>query len=86
MAVHRQARHPVTRPNKTLSMDFVHDQLANGSKLRVLTVIDVFALEALVIEVGARLRGEHVATALNCLIYLRGASKAVFCDNVLYTE
>lgn len=34
--------HPVAKPNKASIMDFVHDQLATGSKLRLLTVIDVF--------------------------------------------
>ena len=62
-------------------MDFVHDRLASGSKLRLLTVIDVFAREALAIEVGPRLRGEHVAAVLNGLINLRGVPKAAFCDN-----
>lgn len=81
MAMHRQARYPPTRPNEAWSMDFVHDQLASGSKLRLLTVIDVYTREALAIEVGPRLRGEHVAAVLNRLIYLRGAPKVVFCDN-----
>ena len=62
-------------------MDFVHDNLANGSKLRLLTVIDVFTRECLAIEIGARLRGEHVASVLNRLVYLRGKPETVFCDN-----
>ncbi len=81
MAVHREARCLATGPNEAWSMDFVHDQLADGSKLRLLTIIDVFTREALAIEVGSRLRGEHVAVVLNRLVYLRGAPKAVFCDN-----
>ncbi|WKT93612.1 IS3 family transposase [Brucella anthropi] len=81
MAMHRQARYQPTRPTEVWSMDFVHDQLASGSKLRLLTVIDVYTREVLAIEVGPRLRGEHVAAVLNRLIYLRGAPKAVFCDN-----
>ena len=57
-------------------MDFMSDQLAC-----LLTVIDVFTREALAIEVGQKLRGEHVANALNRLVYLRGKLKTVFCDN-----
>jgi len=34
----------------------------------MLTVIDVYAREALAIEVGDRLRGEHAVTALNRLV------------------
>src|SRR6202021_3010674 len=36
----REARRPATRSNETWAMDFVHDQLATGTKLRVLTIID----------------------------------------------
>lgn len=32
------------------------DQLVNGARLRVLTIVDVFTLEALATEVGQRLR------------------------------
>jgi putative transposase len=49
--------------------------------LRLLTVIDVFTRESLAIEIGARLRGEHVASVLNRLVYLRGKPETVFCDN-----
>jgi putative transposase len=33
----REDRHIATQPNETCAMDFVHDQLATGRKLRVLT-------------------------------------------------
>jgi putative transposase len=39
----RDDRRPATRSNETWAMDFVHDQLATGRKLRVLTVIDIFS-------------------------------------------
>ena len=35
----REDRRPATRTNETWAMDFVHDQLATGTKLRVLTII-----------------------------------------------
>jgi putative transposase len=44
----------------------VADQLANGMKFRTLTIVDVFSKEALAIEVGQRLRSEHVVATLNC--------------------
>lgn len=81
MIIHRQARCQPTRPNEVWSLDFVHDQLVDGSRIRMLTVIDVFTREALTIEVGSRLRGEDVAAALNRLVYLRGAPRALFADN-----
>jgi putative transposase len=39
----RSDRQPATRANQTWAMDFVHDQLATGRKLRVLTIVDIFS-------------------------------------------
>jgi putative transposase len=39
----REDRRPATRSNETWAMDFVHDQLATGAKLRVLTIVDTFS-------------------------------------------
>jgi putative transposase len=39
----RDDRRPASRANETWAMDFVHDQLATGRKLRVLTVVDIFS-------------------------------------------
>jgi hypothetical protein len=36
-------RTEATRAHETWAMDFVHDQLATGSKLRILTVVDLFS-------------------------------------------
>ena len=62
-------------------MDFVADQLADGRKLRALTVVDVFTREALLcvgqlcIRVGQKLRGEDVVDACNRLVAERGAPR-----------
>ena len=42
MCVQRQARCKPTAPNDAWSLDFVADQLADGRRFRLLTVIDVF--------------------------------------------
>ena len=39
----REGRAEATRANETWAMDFVHDQLATGTKLRVLTIVDTFS-------------------------------------------
>jgi transposase InsO family protein len=60
-------RGPAPRPTalgERWSMDFVHDQLANGSAFRVLTVVDNWSRESVVLETGFRLTGETVAMAL----------------------
>lgn len=81
MAAHRQARCPLKAPNEAWSLDFVHDQLSNGQKIRALTIIDVYTRECLAIEVGYCLRGENVVEVLNRLVRFRGAPKALFADN-----
>ena len=73
MVVHREARCRPQRPNEAWSLDFIHDELSNGKKFRALTVVDVFSREGLAIEVGHRLRGEHVVDVLNRLVRRRGA-------------
>ncbi len=81
MTVMRQARIKPSRPNEVWSMDFVSEQLSNGTKFRTLTIVDVFSREALAIEVGQRLGGEHVVAALNRLCAQRQAPKYLFVDN-----
>lgn len=81
MVVCRQARIKPTQPNQVWSLDFVADQLANGARFRTLTIIDVFSKEALAIEVGQRLGGEHVLAALNRLAAQRKAPQYLFVDN-----
>lgn len=55
--------------------------VGNGQKFRALTVVDVFSREGLAIEVGQRLRGEHVVQILNRLVAERGVPKYLFADN-----
>ena len=53
----RDDRHPATRLNETWAMDFVHDQLATGRKLRVLTIIDTFSRFSPAVEPRFNFRG-----------------------------
>ena len=62
-------------------MDFVADQLVNGERFRALTIVDVYSREALAIEVGQKLRGEHVVEACNRLVAQRCVPKRIFVDN-----
>jgi putative transposase len=45
-------------------MDFVHDQLATGQKLRVLTVVDTFSRFCPALDPRFSYRGEGVAQTL----------------------
>jgi transposase InsO family protein len=48
----REDRFPATAPNQVWAMDFVHDQLFDGRKIRVLTIVDTFT--RLAPAIGAR--------------------------------
>ena len=81
VAEHRRERFHPTGPNQVWSMDFVADQLADGSRFRSLTVVDIYTRECLAIESGQKLKGEDVVRALNRIKVRRGVPKMVFCDN-----
>lgn len=81
MVVQREARFRPTEKNQAWSLDFVSDQLSNGKKIRALTVVDVFTREALAIDIGYRLRGEHVIATLNRLVAQRARPTCLFADN-----
>lgn len=46
-------------------MDFVHDQLATGKKLQVLTVVDTFSRYVPLLDVYYSYRGEDVVATLD---------------------
>ena len=48
------------RINETWAMDFVHDQLATGRKIRVLTIVDTFSRFSPAIDPRFSYRGEDV--------------------------
>jgi putative transposase len=81
MAVARRERLQARRLNEVWAVDFVADQLVNGSRFRALTVVDVFSREALAITVGQRLGADDVVNALNRLVAQRRAPKVIFADN-----
>lgn len=81
MSATRRERALVTARNQAWAMDFVADQLADGRKLRCLTVVDVFTREALAIVVGSRLRAEDVVATCNAIRAERGAPERIFVDN-----
>ena len=55
---------PATRSNETWAMDFVHDQLATGRKLRVLTIVDTFSRFSPALEPRFTFRGADVVEML----------------------
>jgi len=71
-----------TAPDQRWSLDFVHDQVSWGRRLRMLTVVDTYTREALAIEVDTSLSGERVARVLEQIIGERGAQPGeIVMDN-----
>jgi putative transposase len=60
----REGRRDATQPNETWAMDFVHDQLAMGRKIRILTVVDIFSRYAPVIDPRFSYRAEDLVGTL----------------------
>ncbi len=81
MVVTRRERYVPKRPNQAWSMDFMAYQLINGTRIRPLTVVDVFTREAVCICIGHRLRADDVVDACNLLVATRGAPIRLFVDN-----
>ena len=78
------ARTPIPKPdgpNSRWSTDFVHDQLANGRRFRVLTIIDDVTKECLAAVPDTSLSGKRVAREMNALIARRGRPGAIVSDN-----
>ena len=70
-----------TAINQVWSMDFMHDQLADGRCLRLFNVIDDFNREGLGIEVDFSLPAERVTRVLDQIIEWRGKPACLRCDN-----
>ena len=57
------------------------DNLFEGRKLRLLTVVDCCSQESLAIHVGQRLMGEDVASVLSRIVVERGKQQTIRSDN-----
>ena len=67
--------------NEVLSMDFVSDSLANGRRIKCLTVVDDFSKESVEIAVDYGISGQYVTRVLDQVARFRGYPLAVRTDN-----
>lgn len=67
--------------NEVWSMDFMHDQLADGRQIRLFNVIDDYNREALAIDVDFSLPAPRVIRSLDQVIEWRGRPAVLRCDN-----
>jgi putative transposase len=68
-------------PNRIWALDFVHDALSNGRRVRFLTTIDACTRECLELEAAHGFSGERVSRALDMLLVIRGKPEIVMSDN-----
>ena len=69
------------RPNARWSLDFVHDQFANGQRFRVFNVVDDVTRECLAAVPDTSISGRRVARELTALIERRGKPGMIVSDN-----
>jgi putative transposase len=81
LSLHRGPAPRPTAAGERWSMDFVHDQLANGQPFRVLTVVDNWSRESVLLEAGFRVSGEHVARALSEVADQRPLPRSITVDH-----
>jgi len=62
-------------------MDFVHDQLSDGRRFRILAIVDDFTRECLALVANTSLSGLRVGRALDAIIAERAKPAACLSDN-----
>jgi putative transposase len=77
-------RRPMETPlaaNQRWSLDFVSDQMTDGRRFRILTVIDNCTRECLALVADTSLSGRRVARELDLIIGQRGRPDTIVSDN-----
>lgn len=80
-ACRRMERIATAGPNDGWSMDFMSDELFDGRRIRLLTIVDNFTRESLAIEVGERIGGHRVVEILMQLGKERRLPRTIRVDN-----
>lgn len=70
-----------TAPNERWSADFVHDQLANGRRIRILNIVDDFSRVCVAQLVDTSISGHRTVRLLDDLAETRGLPNALNLDN-----
>lgn len=70
-----------TAANQEWALDFVHDGLAAGRSIRVLSVVDSYTRECLALEADTSFASRRVTRALEEIMVLRGRPQSIRCDN-----
>ena len=77
----REDRQEAAGPNEVWAMDFVHDQLALGKKLRILTIVDTHSRYCPAADPRFAYRGEDVVQTLERVCARVGYPQTIRVDN-----
>jgi putative transposase len=69
------------RPNQRWSLDFVHDQITDGRRFRILAVVDDCTCECLALVADTSISGVRVARELDKIVAVRGRPADIVSDN-----
>jgi putative transposase len=70
-----------TAANQEWALDFVHDAVACGRAIRVLSVVDAYTRECLALAVDTSFASRRVTRVLEQIISQRGRPARIRCDN-----
>lgn len=70
-----------TAMNQTCAMDFMHDELADGAKIWLLTILDIFSRESVALDFDYRFKAPQVVDVLKRVFAERGKPQRMRCDN-----
>lgn len=76
----REDRTPAKSTHDVWAMDFVHDQLATGGKIRILTLLDTYSRYAHAFDARMQYRAENVVATLDAVCGKVGYPKAIRVD------
>ena len=69
------------RKDHVWSYDFIHDRTRDGRPLKILSIVDEFTRECLVLKVERSIKANDVIDALNDLFVRRGVPEHIRSDN-----
>ena len=77
----RKEKPAVQSVNECWSMDFVADQLVDGRRIRILTIVDNFTRENLGLYAAQNIKGQDVVDVLDGIVAHRGKPARIQVDN-----
>ena len=77
----REDRCPAAAPNEVWTMDFMSDQLFDGRRIRILTIVDAFSRLSPAIDIRQSYRGSDVVETLERVTRDHGMPKTIRVDH-----